>query len=98
MIQLFVEPAMDDIIVIHRTSDSKLMVELAAVVEMMRIWYCHCCSCCCNHSPHALIANTIDNDMNRMNIFFRMLDIIVIIEPAIAELMYKYGGVGSVVE
>ena len=35
MIQLFVEPAMDDIIVIHRTSDSKLMVELAAVVEMM---------------------------------------------------------------
>ena len=35
MIQLFVEPAaMDDIIVIHRTSDSKLMVELAAVVEM----------------------------------------------------------------
>ena len=36
MIQsLFVEPAMDDIIVIHSTSDSKLMVELAAVVEMM---------------------------------------------------------------
>ena len=35
MIQLFVEPAMDDIIVIHRTSDSKLMVELAGVVEMM---------------------------------------------------------------
>jgi hypothetical protein len=36
MIQsLFVESAMDDIIVIHRTSDSKLMVELAAVVEMM---------------------------------------------------------------
>ena len=35
MIQLFVEPAMDDIIVIRRTSDSKLMVELAAVVEMM---------------------------------------------------------------
>ena len=35
MIQLFVEPAMDDIIVIHRTSDSKLMVELAAVVEMI---------------------------------------------------------------
>jgi hypothetical protein len=32
---LFVELAMDDIIVIHRTSDSKLMVELAAVVEMM---------------------------------------------------------------
>ena len=32
---LFVELAMDDIIVIRRTSDSKLMVELAAVVEMM---------------------------------------------------------------
>jgi len=35
MIQLFVEPAMDDIIVIHRTSDSKLMVELAAVEDMV---------------------------------------------------------------
>ena len=36
MIQLFVEPAaMDDIIVIHRTSDSKLMVELAGVEDMV---------------------------------------------------------------